>query len=90
MKWDFFLDDHSKHNKCRIFEKNQKSYRKEQKRNDEIKMTFQWKFDVIFSIFDNQEKTEKLHTMNWLIDLFIRRFGIEYTGPMRVYLLVFI
>ena len=56
----------AKHNKCWTFEKNQKSHRKEQKRDDEIKMTFQWKFDAIFSIFENQEKTEKLHDHIWL------------------------
>ena len=30
----------AKHNECWTFEKNQKNHRKEQKRNDEIKMTF--------------------------------------------------
>ena len=54
----------AKHNEHRTSEKSQKSYKKQQKRDDEIKMISQWKFNAIFSIIDNQEKIEERNTMN--------------------------
>ena len=44
-------------------------------------------FRILINVFYS---SFQCFSYSWLIDLFIRRFGIEYVDPMRAYLLVFI
>ena len=66
--------------------KNLPSSMRKEKLKKKISLSEKWKKNL-FSFF--KKSLILLILVDWLIDLFIRRYGTEYAGPMRVYLLVF-